>query len=141
MWTRQWFTFAVARDVYDGVPAIYVNYLDHDEGAHAFGPRSRQAFAGLRAVDRSLRQIRRALRRVPEHRYDLYVLSDHGQAACTPYSALTGGRRFERALFEEIFAGVTVPEQGHVSPAAPGERLDHPAAGAHGGRDAGTAGA
>ena len=31
VWTRQWFTFAVARDVYDGVPAIYVNYLDYDE--------------------------------------------------------------------------------------------------------------
>src|SRR5438034_1744524 len=28
----------------------------------------------------------RVLRRVPEHRYDLYVLSDHGQAQCTPYA-------------------------------------------------------
>jgi type I phosphodiesterase/nucleotide pyrophosphatase len=106
VWTRQWFTFAVARDVYDGVPAIYVNYLDYDEAAHAFGPRSRQAFAGLRAVDRSLRQIRRALRRVPEHRYDLYVLADHGQTSCTPYSAMTGGRRFERAFFDEILVEV-----------------------------------
>jgi hypothetical protein len=107
VWTRQWFTFAVARDVYDGVPAIYVNYLDHDEAAHAFGPRSGAAFAGLRAVDRSLRQIRRALRRVPEHRYDLYILSDHGQVACSAYSALRGGRRFERAFFDEVLPGVT----------------------------------
>ncbi len=106
VWTRQWFTFAVARDVYDGVPAIYVNYLDHDEGAHAFGPRSAAGFAGLRAVDRSLRQIRRALRRVPEHRYDLYILSDHGQAACTAYSTLRGGRRFERAFFDEVLPGI-----------------------------------
>ena len=36
---REWFTFAVARDAYDGVPAIYVNYLDHDE----IGPRVRPA--------------------------------------------------------------------------------------------------
>ncbi len=117
VWTRQWFTFAVARDVYDGVPAIYVNYLDHDEAAHAFGPRSRQAFAGLRAVDRSLRQIRRALRRVPEHRYDLYVLADHGQASCTPYVAMTGGRPFERAFFDEVLTDVCVAGQGQVSPA------------------------
>ena len=102
VWTRQWFTFAVARDIYDGVPAVYVNYLDYDEGAHAFGPRSGHAIAGLRAVDRSLRQIRRALRRVPGYRYDLYVLADHGQAASTPYSGLAGGRRFERVFFDEI---------------------------------------
>jgi hypothetical protein len=117
VWTRQWFTFAVARDVYDGVPAIYVNYLDHDEAAHAFGPRSRQAFSGLRAVDRSLRQIRRALRRVPEHRYDLYVLADHGQASCTPYSAMPGGRRFERAFFDEILADAGVAGHDQVGPA------------------------
>ena len=122
VWTRQWFTFAVARDVYDGVPAIYVNFLDHDEGAHAFGPRSRHAFSGLRAVDRSLRQIRRALRRVPEHRYDLYVLSDHGQAACTPYSELTGGRRFERAFFAEILAGISGTEKGRGSSSCPEEQ-------------------
>ena len=71
------------------------------------GPRVRppergNAFAGLRAVDRSLRQIRRALRRVPGYRYDLYVLSDHGQAASTPYSTLAGGRRFERVFLDEI---------------------------------------
>ena len=102
VWTREWFTCAVARDAYDGVPAIYVNYLDHDEMAHAVGPRSREAFAALRAVDRSLRQIRRVLRRVPEHRYDLYVLSDHGQASCTPYRALSGGQRFERAFFDRV---------------------------------------
>jgi hypothetical protein len=135
VWTRQWFTFAVARDVYDGVPAIYVNYLDHDEAAHAFGPRSRQAFAGLRAVDRSLRQVRRALRRVPEHRYDLYVLADHGQASCTPYSAMTSGRRFERAFFDEILADGCAPEQGHVSPASSVEALAAPGFhGVHGGK-------
>ena len=119
---RQWFTFAVARDVYDGVPAIYVNYLDYDEAAHAFGPRSRHAFSGLRAVDRSLRQIRRALRRVPEHRYDLYVLSDHGQAACTPYSELTGGRRFERAFFDGDPDGDQRDREGRGSSSARSRR-------------------
>jgi hypothetical protein len=40
------------------------------------------------------------LRRVPEHRYDLFVLSDHGQAPCTPYLRLSGGRPIEDALFD-----------------------------------------
>jgi hypothetical protein len=44
------------------------------------------------------------MRRVPGHRYDLYVLADHGQAACTPYPDLAGGRRFEHWVFDEILA-------------------------------------
>jgi hypothetical protein len=118
VWTHEWFTVAVARDVYDGVPAIYVNYLDHDETAHAFGPGSRETFASLRRVDRSLRQIRRAVRRVPEHRYDLYVLSDHGEAPCTPYHTLAAGRRFEHAFFDEVL--------GNPFDAAPGQTSSGP---------------
>ena len=30
---------AVSRDLYAGTPAVYVNYLDYDVAAHAFGPR------------------------------------------------------------------------------------------------------
>ena len=39
VWLRELFTLAVARDLYAGVPAIYVNYLDYDVFAHAYGPR------------------------------------------------------------------------------------------------------
>ena len=38
----------------------------------------------------------------PEYRYDLYVLSDHGQAASVPYLQVTGGRLIEQSLFEEF---------------------------------------
>jgi hypothetical protein len=118
VWTREWFTLAVSRDAYDGVPAIYVNYLDYDETAHTAGPRTREAIATLRGVDRSIRHIGRVLRRVPEHRYDLYVLSDHGQAPCTPYSVVAGGRRFEHAFFDLVSSDIPgapragAPEQG-----------------------------
>jgi hypothetical protein len=102
VWVRGFFTLAASRDLYAGTPVVYVNYLDYDVAAHAFGPHSRPALLSLRRVDRAIRQLWRAVRRVPEHRYDLYVLADHGQAPCRPYVALSGGRRFERWLFEQF---------------------------------------
>ncbi len=102
VWVRELFTLAVARDIYAGAPAIYVNYLDYDVFSHAYGPRHPRALRSLRRVDDSIKQIWRVLRRVPEHRYDLYVLSDHGQAHCTPFMELAGGRRFERVVFDDF---------------------------------------
>src|SRR5437870_1336063 len=116
IWARQFFTLAVSRDLYAGVPAIYVNYLDYDVFAHTYGPRHRRALRSLRRVDRSIQQLWRAMRRVPEHRYDLYVLSDHGQLHCIPYVQLLG-RGLERVLIEEFFepvgAHVVSPEASH----------------------------
>jgi len=119
VWIRQLFNLAVSRDLYRGVPAIYVNYLDYDVFAHAYGPRHRRALRALRRVDRSLRQLWRVCRRVPEHRYDFYVLSDHGQAHCTPFEKLRDGRRIERVLFDEVFKDAAVRE---VTPARPSGR-------------------
>ncbi|MBI4528132.1 MAG: alkaline phosphatase family protein [Deltaproteobacteria bacterium] len=102
IWMRGFFTMAVCRDLYAGAPAVYVNYIDYDEAAHAFGPRSRPALVTLRRVDRAIRQLWRVVRRVPEHQYDLYILSDHGQTACIPYRELTGGQRFERWIFDQL---------------------------------------
>jgi hypothetical protein len=102
VWIRGFFTLGACRDLYAGAPAVYVNYLDYDVAAHAFGPRSRRALRSLRRVDRAIHQLWRVLRRVPEHQYDLYILSDHGQALCTPYRDLTGGRRLERWIFDEL---------------------------------------
>ncbi len=104
VWVREMFTLAVARDVYAGAPAIYVNYLDYDVVAHAYGPRDRRAVRVLRRVDDAIATIWRACRRVPEHGYDLYVLADHGQALTTPFVRIADGRRFDRVLFDEFFA-------------------------------------
>ena len=102
VWVRELFTLAVSRDLYAGAPAVYVNFLDYDVMAHAYGPRHRRAIRTLRRLDDSIRQLWRVCRRVPEHRYDLYVLADHGQALTTPFTNLAGGRRFERMLFEDF---------------------------------------
>jgi hypothetical protein len=116
VWIRELFTLSAARDIYAGTPAIYVNYLDYDIFAHAWGPRHRRARRALRAVDTSIQSLCRAMRRVSEHRYDIYILSDHGQAHCTPYERLNDGRRIERLLFEEFLT----PAGAHE--VAPGRR-------------------
>jgi hypothetical protein len=121
VWVRHLFTLAVSRDLYAGVPALYVNYLDYDVFAHAYGPRHRRALRILRGVDRSIHQLWRVMRRVREYRYDLYVLSDHGQATCTPFQKLSGGRSLEDCFFEEFLRPAGAQE---VSPAHPeGRRL------------------
>jgi len=116
VWIRELFTLSTARDLYAGTPAVYVNFLDYDIFSHAWGPRHPRALNALRSVDRSLRALWRTVRRVGEHRYDVYLLSDHGQAHCTPYDRLHGGRRIERLLFEDLL----LPAGAHeVSPGRP----------------------
>src|SRR3989449_5366904 len=86
VWVRELFTPAVPRGILAGAPAIYVNYLDYDVLSHAHGPGHDRAPRSPRRVDGAIKQIWRVCRRVPEHGYDLYVLSDHGQALCTPFA-------------------------------------------------------
>jgi hypothetical protein len=88
----------VSADLYRGVPAIYVNFIDYDVFAHAFGPSDRLAFRALRRVDRSILQLARIVRRLPELGYDLYVLSDHGQAATRPFRRVAGGASLEAVV-------------------------------------------
>ncbi len=82
-------TFAVMVDMYRGIPNIYTTYNLYDNMAHHFGPLSRPALRAVRAVDRQVRQIDR-MRRLSAARYDLYVLSDHGQTPAIPFRALHG---------------------------------------------------
>jgi hypothetical protein len=109
IWIRGFFTMAVSRDLYAGTPAVYVNYVDYDEAAHAFGPRSRPALVSLHRIDRAIRQLWRVARRVPEHQYDLYILADHGQSPCMAYHDLNGGRRFEQWIFTQFPEPQRVP--------------------------------
>jgi hypothetical protein len=87
-WLRELITLGVTVDLYAGVPALYVTFVDYDVAAHGLGPRHRAAQRALRGIDRSLKRLARVLRRVPEHGYDLFVLSDHGQIRSVPFARL-----------------------------------------------------
>jgi hypothetical protein len=119
VWVRELFTLSASRDVYEGAPAVYVNYLDYDVLAHAYGPHDPRAVRALRGVDRAIHQLWRTARRVREHGWDLYVLSDHGQTRCVPFERLTGGRRLEQVLFEDFLGPAGAHE---VAPGPPPRR-------------------
>jgi hypothetical protein len=102
IWARQLFTLLVSADLYRGAPAIYVNFIDYDVFAHAYGPRDRLAFRALRRVDRSIQQLARIVRRLPELGYDLYVLSDHGQVATSAFQASPREPSLEEVVREAL---------------------------------------
>jgi len=115
IWTRQFFTLAVSADLYRGVPAIYLNYLEYDVLAHAFGPEHRLSMQALRRVDRSIAQLARILRRLPDRPYDLYVLSDHGMTPSRPFSRVSGGATIEQAV-RAVLTGTTAPQRPDGDP-------------------------
>ncbi|MEW6731803.1 MAG: alkaline phosphatase family protein [Acidobacteriota bacterium] len=86
---RQLLTMGVSTDIYRGIPRIFVNYLSYDVFAHKYGPSSRIAMRSLKAIDASIRQIYRAVRRVPEYNYDVYILSDHGMAEAISFDQVS----------------------------------------------------
>jgi Type I phosphodiesterase / nucleotide pyrophosphatase len=92
-WLRELFTLSVTADLYAGARALYVNFVGYDVLAHALGPEHPEAFRELRRLDRSIRELWRVVRRVPELRYDVFVLSDHGQVESVPFELACGGER------------------------------------------------
>ena len=82
---RELQTLSILLDIHLGVPAIYTTYNAYDEFAHHFGPSSRTAYKSLRALDRRIKEIFKAVNRIPGRPYDVYILSDHGQTPSVPY--------------------------------------------------------
>ena len=77
-------------DVLRGVPVIYLDYLGYDEYAHRRGPDSEMSLYNLRGIDAAIAKIRRATEEVPDYGYDIFVFSDHGQTATTPFERVVG---------------------------------------------------
>ncbi|HEX6510522.1 MAG TPA: alkaline phosphatase family protein [Chloroflexota bacterium] len=87
---RELTTLGIRLDIFRGVPAIYANYIGYDEIAHHLGPRSSAAYKSLRALDRQIRDVHKAIKTIGLRPYDLYIMSDHGMTESLPFHHLYG---------------------------------------------------
>ncbi len=82
---RELQTMAILLDLYLGVPVIYSTFMQYDELAHHFGPRSRQALADLKRTDARIKELLRMVRVAAGRGYDVVILSDHGMTPALSY--------------------------------------------------------
>lgn len=89
--------YAVQKAMREGYSPIYAGFYAFDEAAHAFGPDDSSAWRILKHVDRTVRKVAAGR----DGRYELLVLSDHGQVNTVPFSG-----RAHRA-FGAVIAGAS----------------------------------
>lgn len=79
----------VAREMGEGRRSIYVDFVDYDEVAHHAGPTRLEALAVLSELDRVV-EVLASLALVAPRRYEIVLLSDHGQSMGTPFAERHG---------------------------------------------------
>jgi len=77
-------------DISRGLPVVHINFLGYDEQSHRRGPRSLFAHWTLKGIDDAIARLWRATNRAVWRHYDLWIYSDHGQAAAVPYHQAQG---------------------------------------------------
>lgn len=85
-------TLGILTDIKRDVPKIYANFPNFDDVAHLRGPNSTAAYFMVRALDRRVRRICRKAK----DKYDIYIISDHGQVDAMPF------RKLNRMTLEEF---------------------------------------
>jgi type I phosphodiesterase/nucleotide pyrophosphatase len=103
---------ATVIDVARGTPIVYACFIGYDEYAHRRGPYSRMAMLKLFELDRALGRILAAVDAVPELGYEVYLFSDHGQAATRPAEQIVGESLGEHLLSD------TPAQNEHLRPVA-----------------------
>jgi hypothetical protein len=96
----------------DGYPIIYACFYAYDEASHAFGPMSAYSRRLLRHVDRTVRIITQRASGGKGRRYEVLLLSDHGQIRTVPFRSLTG-HTLGQAI-ADWFPALEVREHGGV---------------------------
>ncbi len=82
--------FWLKQDMVRGVPVIYSNFVGYDEIAHFSSPDAYAAQISLSAFDRQLRRLLRRAGKASPIRYEVALLSDHGQTPSMPFRILCG---------------------------------------------------
>ncbi len=77
-------------DIYRGLPVIQVNYFGYDEQAHRRGPSSRFAYWSLSGIDSAIRRIWFSAAHARRRHYEVWIYSDHGQEAVSPFKKING---------------------------------------------------
>ena len=75
--------YAVEKAMREGLSPIYAGFYAFDEAGHAFGPDDPSSLGVLRHVDDTIRSVAG----VRGDRYELVVLSDHGQIETVQFTA------------------------------------------------------
>lgn len=104
---REWSTLGAEVDIFRGLPVVHINYLGYDEQSHRRGPSSRYAHWTLKGIDDSIKRLWVATHRGTQRPYHVWIYSDHGQEAVTPYHVYAG-RPLAGAVKETLAAiGIT----------------------------------
>lgn len=79
----------IAEEMAQGAPIIYVDFVDYDEIAHHAGPERPEAMRAIEGLDGALAALENVARSITT-RYDLIILSDHGQSLGRTFEELVG---------------------------------------------------
>jgi hypothetical protein len=103
----------IAEQMARGAPVVYCDLVDYDEVAHHAGPARPESMRALESLDRMLGVLQRL---APEaaRRYELVVLSDHGQS-----QGATFRQRYGETL-DAVVARFAAPDTA-AGPAMPAE--------------------
>ncbi len=99
---REAIRFRMIMDIERGIQVVHGNLLGYDEQAHRRGPDSAFAHWTLKGIDRTVRDLYRAMNASNYRDYEIIVYSDHGQERVVPY-ARKHGRELKEAL-DEVFS-------------------------------------
>jgi uncharacterized membrane protein YvlD (DUF360 family) len=92
-------TNIVIQNMLNGVNSLYVDYLDYDEVAHHAGISRPESLASLRGLDWVVGMIDRARDYAPR-KYEIILVSDHGQSQGPTFKQLHGGKTIEEYINE-----------------------------------------
>jgi uncharacterized membrane protein YvlD (DUF360 family) len=95
---------AVMGDMLAGRAVVYADLIGYDEVAHHSGVAHAETLEVLRRLDRRVAMIADVARYAPR-RYELVLLSDHGQSPSEPFSA-----RFGLTVADLVRSGLSRPE-------------------------------
>lgn len=101
---RDFNTFSLIGDMYEGVPVSYATFVGYDEVAHHSGVERRDALDVLRRLDQQFARLERVAKHAPRP-YEFVVLSDHGQSQGATFLQRYGktlGDVVDEALVEEM---------------------------------------